>query len=121
MGQERRGPGAGAKPKPVAVDGKLDAGPVEKIAQGFTDKYVKSDRVMIRRQGEEIVALFSKCTHKNCDVQAVAGKDDLYCHCHKSAFTGEGKVTHGPAKTSLAHYGVSVKDGHLIVFKRESA
>ena len=50
------------------------------------------------RDGKTIQAMSSKCTHKGCDVNPVAGKTTLHCKCHGAEFAFTGANTRGPGK-----------------------
>jgi Rieske Fe-S protein len=49
-------------------------------------------------------------------VMVVQRKGIFRCPGHGAAFTSDGAVTRGPAKSSLAHLAIELQtDGHLIV------
>ncbi|MDB4985970.1 MAG: Chitinase [Myxococcaceae bacterium] len=58
------------------------------------------------------------CTHDGCDmsVDGTVSADGIFCSCHGSRFDANGKVLHGPARSTLPHFLVSVDaDGLLII------
>ena len=97
--------------------GILDVGTKDSYSKdGITDKWTKTDRVLIIRNDGRIYAANSTCPHKNCAVRSKEG--ELACPCHGSRFSLEGTAVKGPARGSLYRYGISVDDkGHLIVDK----
>lgn len=50
-------------------------------------------------------ALYMKCTHQGCELNAYATQ--LVCPCHGSEFTNTGKVLQGPAEKDLLVFEVS--------------
>jgi nitrite reductase/ring-hydroxylating ferredoxin subunit len=85
---------------------------------GVTDKFQKSDSILVIREDSKIYACTSLCTHKNAQLQVK--DDELYCPKHKSHFTFEGTVTGGPAKRSLPRYAIALTDGKLMVDKSKT-
>lgn len=67
--------------------------------------------VLVARTGEATAAAFSsRCTHAGCTVAAAGG--ELRCPCHGSVFkASDGSVLHGPARSPLPPYPVTVVDG----------
>ena len=69
--------------------------------------------VLIRSATDTILALGRICPHTNCDMSPDdfglwnEAKKSLVCLCHGSMFSSVGKVTKGPAKTSVASFPVS--------------
>ena len=53
------------------------------------------------------------CTHLGC-VVTVEG-ETFKCPCHGSAFSADGKVTHGPATLPLPTYHSETQNGSLLV------
>lgn len=93
----------------------FDAGDVKKFdADGVYDSFAKSNKLLILREGEKLIAMSAMCTHRGCVVKK---KDDaLICPCHGSTFDNGGKPTKEPAKAALFRYAVSINsENHLIV------
>ena len=112
--KDKPGPTTG----PAFAKGPVDVGPKSAYTKdGVTDKFAKSNRVLVIRHEGKIYAPTATCTHKNCALKA--GKsDDIACGCHGSKFSLMGTATKGPAKGSLYRYAISVNDnGHIIVDK----
>ena len=85
---------------------------------GVTDKFAKSNRVLVVRHEGKIYAPTATCTHKNCAVRLKG--EEIVCPCHGSKFTVQGTSTKGPAKGSLYRYALSVNaDGDIIVNKEK--
>jgi Rieske Fe-S protein len=57
--------------------------------------------VILRRQGERITALSSRCPHLGCQIDRLDG-EALVCPCHGSRFSTEGRLLAGPAREGLA-------------------
>ena len=78
----------------------VDAGPVSRYAaDGVYDEFRDQGFFLIRK-GDKLVALSSYCTHRKCKLTTDPDRS-LYCPCHGSTFSPDGKVTEGPAKRSL--------------------
>lgn len=57
-------------------------------------------------------AVSTRCTHRGCTVEPVAGH--LVCPCHGSEYTNRGEVLKGPAERPLARYPVR-EDGDALL------
>src|SRR5918995_978902 len=66
---------------------------------GVSDKFAKSNRVLVVRHEGKIYAPTATCTHKNAALRVKDGV--LVCPNHGSRFTIQGTSTKGPAKGSL--------------------
>jgi len=95
--------------------GPVDAGPASSFAapgvyRQFSDRF----GFYIVRQGDDLYAISSICTHRECKVNAVEG--GFKCRCHGSTFTLEGHVTRGPARRDLPRWSIERDQrDHLIV------
>ncbi len=80
---------------------------------------VLSSNVVVGRDSQGVYAMSAVCTHAGCLVEDASGSSisaGLYCPCHGSSFDGNGGVTHGPARSSLQHYKVTIAaDGSITV------
>jgi cytochrome b6-f complex iron-sulfur subunit len=103
-------PGPKASPETT-----FNAGPVKEFKEGANTAFSRTNETTIVKTGSKVFAVTSVCTHKGCHVKPA--DDHFKCPCHPSQFSLDGKVIHGPAKKALVHYGVSAKDGNLIVDK----
>lgn len=96
----------------IGVPGDFAAGSV-------SDKFAKSDKVLVAHKDGKIYALTAICPHKKATVGIKDGA--FYCASHKSIFDITGKVTGGPAPSGLTRHAIKLNDnGHLIVDKSKS-
>ena len=87
----------------------------DKTAKAITTP-AKVTSTILTRDGQTIMALSPKCTHKGCAVKPAAGKEGLACPCHRAEFDFTGKNTMGPHKAgdtsaaaslaALGHYAL---------------
>lgn len=68
--------------------------------------------VMVR-DGDEIRAFSSVCTHQGCIVRVQ--EQHLQCPCHGAMFDFEGRVQRGPAKKDLPELSVTVSGDEIRV------
>lgn len=110
------GGGGQALAAPIEVKtGPVKVGNVsEYAAEGISDKYAKSEQVIIVRQGGKLSACSAICTHKQAIVKQVEGQ--IRCPSHGSRYDANGSVIKGPAKRPLDHFTIT-KDssGNLTV------
>jgi nitrite reductase/ring-hydroxylating ferredoxin subunit len=83
---------------------------------GVTDTWARSHGFFLIRQQGKLYATSSLCTHHNSAHLSgkVSTEGELVCNQHGSRFSLQGLVTHGPARRSLARYGISANDQGLI-------
>lgn len=96
--------------------GPVSAGNVSSLKLGGMQ--VLSSNVVVARDANGVYAMSAVCPHAGCLVEDTSGtiSAGLYCPCHGSAFDGNGTVTHGPARTGLVHYKVTIaSDGSITV------
>jgi Rieske Fe-S protein len=55
------------------------------------------------------------CTHLGCLTKYEAERARIFCPCHGSQYTPEGKVTAGPAPRALPRFALTVERGVLVV------
>jgi Rieske Fe-S protein len=85
------------------------------------DKFKEGDKtfdVIVARQGNTIVALSNKCTHKQCKVVPGTGanKGVLVCPCHKGHFDYLGAPIKEPPTVPLLRHNIRLNaDGVLEV------
>lgn len=60
--------------------------------------------IIYRSEEKSYNALLMQCTHQGAELQAYG--DKLQCPAHGSEFNKQGKVTNGPAMTSLKSFQV---------------
>ncbi len=63
-------------------------------------------RVCIVREGSQLAAISTTCTHLGCIV--APSETGFACPCHGSRFDQDGNVTGGPAPRALPWYKVSL-------------
>jgi len=86
--------------------------PIGSITEGLSFH----NEIIIRKTGDEILVLSSRCTHLGCKITEFQdGK--LICPCHGSVYTTTGEVIKGPATKPLQQYSHNVdeSEGILIV------
>jgi Rieske Fe-S protein len=112
MAEEEGGKSESKKDFPAAEVDCGDAADYKK--DGVYDKFAKTNGVMLISHDGKLIALSTKCTHKNCNV--LKKEEIISCRCHGSKFDDEGKPTKGPAKAALFRYPIKKDDkGHVIV------
>lgn len=101
---------------PTMPDKPVDVGELKSFDKdAVTDTFAKKPNfIFIVRKDNKLYACLSQCTHKYHAL--TVKKDEFYCSAHKSEFSFEGTVTHGPAQNSLPRYAISTDaNGHVIV------
>ena len=72
--------------------------------------------VLFVRDSEKTVRAFDPaCTHNKCNVAYTAEEKILRCPCHRSAFSIDGKVHHGPSERPLTVFSAKLDGDRLIV------
>jgi nitrite reductase/ring-hydroxylating ferredoxin subunit len=76
----------------------------------------KAEKVVVTQPTEgEFKAFSSICTHRQCPVTKIEGKD-ISCTCHGSKFSiADGSVTDGPAEKPLEEFQVTVAGEEITV------
>jgi Rieske Fe-S protein len=72
-------------------------------------KTIKKPKLVVWRKDTSVYVMSSKCTHLGCEVARQEGGTYL-CPCHGSTYNPYGKVTGGPAKSSLSWYEVRITE-----------
>jgi len=97
----------------------FDAGSASDVPQGISEKFAKSDRIFLIREGNKLSAMTATCTHKNQRLRLKDGQ--VFCAAHGSKFKTDGTLVEGPAERNLTRHGVSIDArGHLLVDKSRS-
>jgi len=100
--------------EPAPPDGPIDVGAIGEFkADGVIDSFAKSHKLFVITQAGKIYAPSSVCTHKFCVLKIA--DSELRCPCHGTRYGLDGRVTKGPAKAPLVRYGISEKQGRVIV------
>ena len=93
----------------------VNAGPADKYAADGVYSTFSNQGFFIVRQGKQLFALSSICTHRRCKLKTRPDHSYL-CPCHGSTFDPNGHVTHGPARRNLPILPTSVDpNGQLMV------
>ena len=71
--------------------------------------------VFLVKNGEDVTALSSTCTHLGCRVSWDLTSQELRCPCHGGVFNRDGSVKSGPPPSALATYPTRVADGRVEV------
>ncbi|WP_456424644.1 QcrA and Rieske domain-containing protein [Rhodocaloribacter sp.] len=66
-----------------------------------------------RRGPDAYVAVWTRCTHRGCEVEPAG--DRLVCPCHGSEYTLSGVVVKAPAERDLRQYPVTTDDEHVYI------
>jgi cytochrome b6-f complex iron-sulfur subunit len=66
----------------------------------------ESERICIVREGNQLAAISTTCTHLGCSV--AISDTGFACPCHGSHYDQDGAVTGGPAPKPLAWYKVEL-------------
>jgi len=86
--------------------------PADLIDGAQSDKFAKTNHILLARDKDTIYAMYNYCPHKGC---AVGVKADVFeCPCHHARFSNTGAVTKGPAKTDLRRFALRLNDKGLI-------
>ena len=92
----------------------VNVGAATEITEGISDRFAKSDKFFLVRDGNRIYAPSAVCSHKRAPLTTSAG--GFKCAKHGSSFAKSGEVTKGPAKTALPRLAIRIDDqGHVIV------
>ena len=109
----------GCQPNPTGSPptGPVSAGKVANLKLGALQVFASN--VVIGLDSQGVYAMSAVCPHAGCLVEDTTSgsiNGGLTCPCHGSTFDGNGGVTHGPARTSLQHYQVTIAaDGSITV------
>ncbi len=75
-------------------------------------------RVCIVRDGDQVAAISTTCTHLGCIVSV--SETGFACPCHGSRYDQDGNVTGGPAPKALPWYHVSLAPNGEIEVDKDS-
>jgi cytochrome b6-f complex iron-sulfur subunit len=97
--------------------GPVSAGKVASLKLGAMQ--ILSSNVVVGLDSQGVYAMSAVCPHAGCLIEDTSGSaitNGLSCPCHGSTFDGNGAVTHGPARSPLQHYQVTIAaDGSITV------
>lgn len=97
------------------VVGRPDDYPLDSITPEYDEK------LYILHEKDGYIALDTTCTHLGCQTRWVEEDGMIECPCHGSKFGRDGSLIHGPAPRPLRRWPMSLKQGELVVDKREEA
>ncbi len=93
----------------------VNAGAVSDYAADGLYTRFRDQGFFVIRQGGQLFALSSICTHRTCKLDAESDRS-FFCPCHGSTFDAEGKVTEGPARRDLPTLSsITNENGQLLV------
>jgi len=70
-------------------------------APGGDPLHSEDGRFYLINNDDELLALYTRCTHQGCTVGWKSGEQRFACPCHGSKFDRRGVRTDGPAKRPL--------------------
>jgi menaquinol-cytochrome c reductase iron-sulfur subunit len=74
--------------------------------------------LLVRQEGEAVLALREACPHQGCPVRYVAASERFICPCHGAIFDARGRVEAGPAQRPLERWPARLTDGRVEVQRR---
>ncbi len=81
-----------------------------------SERFVKSWRVFVVREGDTLYALHAKCTHLGCTPRWRGVEHRFKCPCHGSGFRITGRNFEGPAPRPLDRLKIwRDRNGELLV------
>jgi nitrite reductase/ring-hydroxylating ferredoxin subunit len=101
--------------KPGAAAKGIDVGTLSDYpTDGVSDRFAKSQRILVARADGRVFAFSAVCTHKG-RVLTVKDRQTIVCPAHGSNFSIRGTVTKPPAKSTLARYRITLNDKQRLV------
>jgi Rieske Fe-S protein len=98
---------------PSGFGGKIRGGsPADIPPKGIVT--VEKAQTHLTKNGDEVVALWWRCTHLGCRVPWCESAGEFECPCHGSRFNRIGEYRAGPAPRGLDRFAVAV-DGDTVV------
>jgi cytochrome b6-f complex iron-sulfur subunit len=80
-------------------------------------RFGESPAIVVRAVDGKLKSFSAVCTHLDCTVQYVPGKNHFLCACHNGKYDLNGRVISGPPPRPLQEYKVS-EDGENIIVSR---
>lgn len=79
--------------------------------------YKKLDgyNILVGKQGEQLVAFDSTCSHNGCSVNWVQGQNLFECPCHGGKYNSDGTVKSGPPPLPLKKYELKEQGDNVLV------
>jgi cytochrome b6-f complex iron-sulfur subunit len=98
------------KAKAGAMEGLVDAGPVDKFPLNSVTAFVGGKFYLARLEDGGFLALSRKCTHLGCTVPWLSNEMKFVCPCHASAYDIRGEVINPPAQRALDIHPVTIEN-----------
>jgi len=83
--------------------------------QGVALRYGPVPAILIRMADGSFRAFNAICTHFDCTVQYLEGKEEIYCACHQGYYDLDGNVTAGPPPRPLKRYDVALTEEGMVI------
>ncbi len=105
---------------PIAADvpdaeGYLTLGTAQELTENGYLINSKSNVIVFRNSSNNLSAFSLICTHQGCTVDWKKSSNILYCPCHGSEFTSDGKVVNGPAPSPLPSFEIKEENESILV------
>lgn len=99
---------------PTGFGGTIRAGPVDLVPDDNV-LVVPAARSYLTREGEDIVALWSRCPHLGCRVPWCESSGEFECPCHGTTFNRLGEHRSGPAPRGMDRFSTTVEEGVVTI------
>jgi len=100
------------------IAGKVDA---IKPNSGIIFKFGNRPGLLVRMPDGEFRAFSAVCTHLDCTVQYKPEDEIIWCACHNGHYDLNGDVISGPPPRPLERYSVFIRDGDVVVARKENS
>ncbi|MEO8399627.1 MAG: Rieske (2Fe-2S) protein [Ignavibacteriaceae bacterium] len=92
------------------------ASPLAAVGNAVLVNFQSGSVLVDHLSSETYNALSSICTHQDCLITNFdSASNEFVCTCHGSRFDINGKVTQGPANSSLQKYSTQFVNNQLII------
>jgi cytochrome b6-f complex iron-sulfur subunit len=89
---------------------------LDKTGQLLNEKMALGKALVVRVEGDQLLAVEPTCNHQGCSV-AWDASQSFICPCHDSKFAKDGKVLEGPATQALPIYTAKIEGDQVLVKK----
>ena len=103
----------GEQVKSVTVGKEEDFAP----GSGTIFRFGNKPGILVRTKEGTFRAFTATCTHLDCTVQYKKEAGVIWCACHNGQYDLTGRNIAGPPPRPLDPFEVTVKGGHVVVFK----
>jgi menaquinol-cytochrome c reductase iron-sulfur subunit len=87
---------------------------------GKTTVYVRQGSEDLEEDGNEFIAISTRCAHLGCPVRYVQAAGNFICPCHGGVYGFQGEVIGGPPVRPLDRFQTRVRAGQLEIGPRYS-